>query len=65
MKIIQILPILRVNTQSHPVFGSHIATQDGVYEILFDNSYSRFFAKELYYRITTQPSIPNEHYLQQ
>ena len=22
----------------------------------------RFFAKELYYRITTRPSIPNEHY---
>ena len=22
----------------------------------------RFFAKELFYRITTKPSIPNEHY---
>ena len=64
-KMIPILPILRVNAHSHPAIGSHTATQDGVYEILFDNSYSRFFAKELFYRITTKPSIPNEHYLNQ
>ena len=39
--MVQILPILRVNTHVHPIMGSHAAPQDGVYELLFDNSYSR------------------------
>ena len=40
-----ILPTLRVNAHSHPSVGSHTATQDGVYEIVFDNSYSRYIKK--------------------
>ena len=40
-KMTSILPILRVNSHTHPVIGSHTATQDGIYEIVFDNSYSR------------------------
>lgn len=92
-----ILPMLRINSHTHPVVGCHTATQDGIYEISFDNAYSRciliivfvdgcylcmisiecnplvqqttfyyrFFAKDLFYRITTKPSIPNEHYLDQ
>ncbi len=39
--MVAILPTLRVNGYSHPTVGSHTATQNGVYEILFDNSYSR------------------------
>ena len=41
-KMVAILPTLRVNSYAHPTVGSHTATQDGVYEILFDNSYSRY-----------------------
>ena len=37
-----ILPMLRTNAHNHPVVGSHTATQDGIYEIIFDNSYSRY-----------------------
>ncbi len=41
-KIVSILPMFRMNTHTRPVFGSHTATQDGVYEIVFDNTYSRW-----------------------
>ena len=37
-----ILPIFRVNTHAHPTVGTHIATLDGIYEIIFDNTYSRY-----------------------
>lgn len=40
-KVASILPVFRVSTHAHPTIGYHCATQDGVYEILFDNSYSR------------------------
>lgn len=40
-KVVSILPMFRMNTHTRPVFGTHIATQDGVYEIIFDNTYSR------------------------
>ncbi len=40
-KINSILPMFRVSTHTRPVFGTHTATQDGVYEIVFDNTYSR------------------------
>ncbi|KAL5488790.1 hypothetical protein EMCRGX_G017786 [Ephydatia muelleri] len=53
-KLIPILPTLRISSHIHPAVGYHKATQDGIYEIIWDNSYSRFFAKDLYYRITTQ-----------
>ena len=36
-----ILPIFRVTTQAHPTIGTHTATLDGIYEITFDNTYSR------------------------
>jgi hypothetical protein len=64
-KVMSILPLFRVGTHAHPTVGYHCATQDGIYEILFDNTYSRFFAKELFYRITTQSSEPNVNYLEQ
>ena len=40
-KVASILPVFRVGTHAHPTVGYHCATQDGVYEILFDNTYSR------------------------
>lgn len=40
-KMCAILPIFRVTTQAHPTIGTHTATLDGIYEITFDNSYSR------------------------
>lgn len=64
-KMSSILPIFRVGTHAHPTVGTHTASLDGIYEIIFDNTYSRFFAKELYYRIRTQPSEPNANYWQQ
>lgn len=64
-KVASILPLFRVGTHAHPTIGYHCAAQDGIYEILFDNTYSRFFAKELFYRITTQSSEPNINYLEQ
>ena len=36
-----ILPLFRVNAHAHPTVGTHTATHDGVYEISFDNAYSR------------------------
>jgi len=64
-KMIAILPLFRVSAHARPTVGSHTALHDGVYEIIWDNTYSRFFAKELFYRITTEPSEPNINYLQQ
>ena len=64
-KITAILPMFRVSAHARPTLGSHTAVQDGIYEIIWDNTYSRFFAKELFYRITTEPSEPNANYLQQ
>ena len=40
-KVASILPPFRVGTHAHPTIGYHCASQDGVYEILFDNTYSR------------------------
>ena len=36
-----ILPLFRVNAHARPTVGTHTATHDGVYEIIFDNAYSR------------------------
>ena len=41
-KMSSILPTFRVNTHAHPTIGTHTASQDGVYEITFDNMYSRW-----------------------
>ena len=40
-KMIPILPILRVPSNTHPIQGSHVAVSDGLYVIAWDNSYSR------------------------
>lgn len=40
-KMSSILPIFRVSTYAHPTIGTHTASLDGVYEIIFDNTYSR------------------------
>ena len=53
-KVASILPLFRVGTHAHPTIGYHCATQDGVYEILFDNTYSRY---------VTNDSIVWLHYL--
>ena len=37
-----ILPIFRVGTHAHPTVGTHTAALDGIYEIIFDNTYSRY-----------------------
>ena len=37
-----ILPLFRVNAYARPTVGTHTATHDGVYEIIFDNAYSRY-----------------------
>ncbi|XP_063693369.1 uncharacterized protein LOC134825152 [Bolinopsis microptera] len=55
--VIPILPIFKVKSNISPIFGSHEAVTDGVYVMTWDNSYSRFFAKDLYYRISTQTEI--------
>ena len=41
-KMIPILPILRVPSNTHPIQGSHVAVSDGLYVIAWDNSYSRY-----------------------
>ena len=50
-KVASILPLFRVSTHAHPTIGYHCATQDGVYEILFDNTYSRYTTITLTCRI--------------
>jgi hypothetical protein len=52
-----ILPEFSVNSHISPIMGSHSAITDGIYVITFDNSYSKFFSKDLYYRISTQKSL--------
>eukprot|EP00118_Oscarella_pearsei_P000323 m.4693 g.4693 ORF g.4693 m.4693 type:complete len:284 (+) comp11125_c0_seq2:95-946(+) len=49
-----ILPEFVVNSHVSPIMGSHTAISDGIYVITFDNSYSKFFSKDLFYRITAQ-----------
>jgi len=60
--VIPILPIFKVKSNISPIFGSHEAVTDGVYVMTWDNSYSRFFAKELYYRISTQTEIRSSEF---
>jgi len=60
--VIPILPIFKVKCDISPIFGSHEAVTDGVYVMTWDNSYSRFFAKDLYYRISTQTEISSRDF---
>jgi len=39
--MIAILPLFRVSAHARPTVGSHTALHDGVYEIIWDNTYSR------------------------
>ena len=41
-EVTAILPLFRVNAYTRPTVGTHTATHDGVYEIMFDNAYSRY-----------------------
>ena len=56
--MVAILPMFRVNSHGHPFLGSHTATQDGVYEIIWDNSYSRYTPS---HTITHTPSHHHTH----
>ena len=40
-KVTAILPMFRVSAHARPTLGSHTAVQDGIYEIIWDNTYSR------------------------
>jgi hypothetical protein len=67
-KMLSILPLLRVPSNSFVIEGSHTAPSDGLYVIGWDNAFSRFFAKELFYKITTKmseassrPEVSSEH----
>ena len=41
-KVTAILPMFRVSACARPTLGSRTAVQDGIYEIIWDNTYSRW-----------------------
>ena len=47
-EVTAILPLFRVNAHARPTVGTHTATHDGVYEIIFDNAYSRYYKMSVY-----------------
>ena len=45
-KVTAILPMFRVSAHARPTLGSHTAVHDGIYEIIWDNTYSRWLLCE-------------------
>ena len=50
-KIDEILPVVRRPCNEEVIVGSHMYPGHGVYLLKFDNSYSLFRSKTLYYRV--------------
>ncbi|XP_065337104.1 FYVE and coiled-coil domain-containing protein 1-like isoform X1 [Cloeon dipterum] len=46
-----LVPTTRVNSHLHPIRGKLKARKEGLYTLLFDNSYSRFTGKKLQYSL--------------
>ena len=46
-----VLPIMRINANTQVVTGSHTATTAGTWLLRFDNSYSYFRSKTIFYRV--------------
>ncbi|CAL1296159.1 unnamed protein product [Larinioides sclopetarius] len=50
-KLIELLPKRKIDTDYEPETGMLKCEQSGIYVIVFDNSYSWLFEKEIYYKI--------------
>ncbi|KAG8180408.1 hypothetical protein JTE90_022757 [Oedothorax gibbosus] len=58
-KIVELVPLMRLDTEDFSETGVHKCEQTGTYIIVFDNSYSWFRSKEIFYRAVVK--TPAEH----
>ncbi|GFS98171.1 retinal-binding protein [Nephila pilipes] len=58
-KIIELVPLLRIDTEDYSETGVYKCEKAGTYIMLFDNSYSWIRSKEIYYR--TKITLKKEH----
>ncbi|XP_059479519.1 FYVE and coiled-coil domain-containing protein 1-like isoform X2 [Neocloeon triangulifer] len=49
-----LVPTTRVNSHLHPIRGKLKARKEGLYTLMFDNSYSRFTGKKLKFSLTCE-----------
>lgn len=49
--VVPILPLLRKECERRVVIGSHVSQHSGVYLLKFDNSYSYWRTKQVFFRV--------------
>ncbi|CAL1296147.1 unnamed protein product [Larinioides sclopetarius] len=63
-KIIELVPLVRIDTEDYSETGVYKCQKAGTYVILFDNSYSWLRSKEIFYRIKTISHREHEEQVQ-
>ena len=51
------LPVVRCDAAQKIITGSHVSDTAGAWLLLFDNSYSYFRSKTIYYHVEYQPIV--------
>uniref|UniRef100_A0A8C5PZB7 FYVE and coiled-coil domain-containing protein 1 n=1 Tax=Leptobrachium leishanense TaxID=445787 RepID=A0A8C5PZB7_9ANUR len=52
-----LIPMIRCNSQKQPIQGELKVRNPGIYSLIFDNTFSRFLSKRVFYRLAVEQPV--------